>query len=116
VVGEDLLDLTRVDVLAHHPGVAEVAVVGLPSEKWGETVTAIVVPTSSLEPVAAPALIEFARARLAAYKCPTSVQFVEQLPHTASGKLQRSALREATATGAPTPIAGDGLMSGVRDA
>jgi long-chain acyl-CoA synthetase len=114
--GENVYPSEVEKVLAHHPGVAEVAVVGLPSEKWGETVTAIVVPTSSLEPVAAPALIEFARARLAAYKCPTSVQFVEQLPHTASGKLQRSALREATATGAPTPIAGDGLMSGVRDA
>ena len=66
--------------------------------------------------VTAAALIEFARARLATYKCPTNVQFVEQLPHTASGKLQRSALREPTAAGAPEPIAGDDLVSGVSDA
>ena len=57
-----------------------------------------------------------AHERLAAYKCPTNVQFVEQLPHTASGKLQRSALREPTAAGAPAPIAGDDLVSGVSDA
>jgi len=115
--GENVYPSEVEQVLAGHPGVAEVAVVGRPSEKWGETVTAIVVPVSLPEPrVTAPALIEFARARLAAYKCPTDVKFVEQLPHTASGKLQRSALREPTAAGAPAPIAGDDLMSGVRDA
>jgi long-chain acyl-CoA synthetase len=115
--GENVYPSEVEQVLATHPGVAQVAVVGRPSEKWGETVTAIVVPTSPPEPsVTAQALIDFARSRLAAYKCPTDVQFVEQLPHTASGKLQRSALREPTAAGAPALIAGDALLSGVRDA
>jgi long-chain acyl-CoA synthetase len=72
---------------------------------------------STPEPsVTAQALIDFARSRLATYKCPTDVQFVEQLPHTASGKLQRSALRKPTAAGAPPPSAGDHLVSGVNDA
>lgn len=115
--GENVYPSEVEQVLATHPGVAQVAVVGRPSEKWGETVTAIVVPADSREPsVTAQALIDFARSRLAAYKCPTDVQLVAQLPYTSSGKLQRSALREPNATGAPAPIAGDGLMSGVRDA
>jgi long-chain acyl-CoA synthetase len=115
--GENVYPSEVEQVLATHPGVAQVAVVGRPSEKWGETVTAIVVPTGSPEPSVTPqALIDFARSRLAAYKCPTDVQFVEQLPHTASGKLQRSALREPTAAGAPPPSAGDQLVSGVSDA
>ena len=114
--GENVYPSEVEKVLADHPGVAEVAVVGRPSEKWGETVTAVVVPMSLSEPsVTAPALIEFARARLAAYKCPTSVWFVERLPHTASGKLQRSALREPTAAGMPSPTARDGLASGTSD-
>jgi len=114
--GENVYPSEVEQVLAAHPGVAQVAVVGRPSEKWGETVTAVVVPTGSPEPrVTAQALIDFARSRLAAYKCPTSVQFIERLPHTASGKLQRSALREPTAAGAP-PSAGDELESGVNDA
>lgn len=115
--GENVYPSEVEKVLADHPGVAEVAVVGRPSEKWGETVTAIVVPMSSPEPrVTAQALIKYARARLAAYKCPTSVQFVEQLPHTASGKLQRSALREPSTAGAPAPTARDGLVSGAGNA
>jgi long-chain acyl-CoA synthetase len=114
--GENVYPSEVEQVLAAHPGVAQVAVVGRPSERWGETVTAVVVPTGSPEPrVTAEALIDFARSRLAAYKCPTSVQFIERLPHTASGKLQRSALREPTAAGAP-PSAGDELESGVNDA
>jgi acyl-CoA synthetase (AMP-forming)/AMP-acid ligase II len=114
--GENVYPSEVEKVLAEHPGVAEVAIVGRPSEKWGETVTAIVVPTGSPEPsVTAQALIDFARSRLAAYKCPTDVQYVEQLPHTASGKLQRSALREPTAAGAPAPIDGEELVSGVSD-
>jgi long-chain acyl-CoA synthetase len=66
--------------------------------------------------VTAQDLIDFARSRLAAYKCPTEVHFVEQLPHTASGKLQRSALREPTAAVPPAPITADELVSGVSDA
>jgi malonyl-CoA/methylmalonyl-CoA synthetase len=76
-------------VLEAHPAVAEVAVAGVPSERWGEEVTAYVV---AAVPVADEDLIAFARERLAPYKCPRRVRFVEALPRNAMGKVQRSAL------------------------
>jgi malonyl-CoA/methylmalonyl-CoA synthetase len=76
-------------VLEAHPAVAEVAVVGLPSERWGEEVTAFVVPA---ERVSADELVAFMRERLAAYKCPRQVRFLEALPRNAMGKVQRSEL------------------------
>ncbi len=76
-------------VLEAHPDVAEVAVAGVPSERWGEEVTAFVVPAGS---VGADALIAYARERLAPYKCPRQVHFVEALPRNAMGKIQRSEL------------------------
>ena len=78
-------------VLEAHPAVAEVAVVGLPSERWGEEVTAFVVARG--EPPAAEELIAFAQARLARFKCPRQVRFVPELPRNAMGKVQRSLLR-----------------------
>jgi malonyl-CoA/methylmalonyl-CoA synthetase len=78
-------------VLEEHPGVAEVAVVGLPSERWGEEVTAFVVPAGA--PPAAEELIVFAQARLARFKCPREVRFVAELPRNAMGKVQRSQLK-----------------------
>ena len=78
-------------VLEAHPGVAEVAVVGLPSESWGEEVTAFVVPAG--EAPAAEDLIAFAQERLAKFKCPRSVRFVGELPRNAMGKVQRSLLK-----------------------
>jgi malonyl-CoA/methylmalonyl-CoA synthetase len=79
-------------VLEAHPGVAEVAVVGLPSESWGEEVTAFVVPAGD-PPPAAEDLIAFAQERLAKFKCPRAVRFVDQLPRNAMGKVQRSLLK-----------------------
>jgi malonyl-CoA/methylmalonyl-CoA synthetase len=76
-------------VLEEHPAVAEVAVAGLASERWGEEVTAFVVART---PVGEAELIAHARARLAAYKCPRSVRFVGSLPRTALGKVRRSEL------------------------
>ena len=76
-------------VLEQHPAVAEVAVAGLPSERWGEEVTAFVVARS---PVEAEALITFARDRLATYKCPRAVHFIESIPRNAMGKIDRSRL------------------------
>jgi long-chain acyl-CoA synthetase len=79
------------EVIAQHPAVAEVAVVGVPHPHSGETVKAYVVlrPGQSVEE---DAVIEFCAARLARYKCPTKVTFVDQLPHGATGKLLRRAL------------------------
>jgi malonyl-CoA/methylmalonyl-CoA synthetase len=78
-------------VLEDHPGVAEVAVVGLPSERWGEEVIAFVVPAEPRP--GEEELIAFAQERLAKFKCPRSVRFVEELPRNAMGKVQRSLLK-----------------------
>jgi len=78
-------------VLEEHPSVHEVAVAGVPSEKWGEEVTAYVVPSRSA-PLVEKELIAFAQDRLAAYKCPKRVVTVKELPRNAMGKVQRSLL------------------------
>ena len=78
-------------VLEEHPAVQEVAVAGVPSEKWGEEVTAFVVASGSA-PLKEEELIAFAHERLAAYKCPKRVVAVDKLPRNAMGKVQRTVL------------------------
>jgi malonyl-CoA/methylmalonyl-CoA synthetase len=78
-------------VLEEHPSVHEVAVAGVPSEKWGEEVTAFVVPSGS-ERLDEKEIIAFAHERLAAYKCPKRVVTLDKLPRNAMGKVQRSLL------------------------
>src|SRR3989441_7907280 len=77
-------------VLEQHPAVAEVAVAGLPSERWGEEGTAFVVARTSVD---GQELISFARERLATYKCPRAVRFLEAIPRNAMGKIDRSRLQ-----------------------
>ncbi len=77
-------------VLARHPGVAEVAVVGVPSAEWGETVVAFVVGDSGLD---LQSLREAAAAQLASFKCPREVRLVDALPRNAMGKVLRKELR-----------------------
>src|SRR5438132_930200 len=78
-------------VLEEHPAVQEVAVAGVPSEKWGEEVTAFVVPSGS-EPLIESELIAFAQERLASYKCPRRVVVLDKLPRNAMGKVEKSKL------------------------
>jgi malonyl-CoA/methylmalonyl-CoA synthetase len=78
-------------VLESHPAVEEVAVAGVPSEAWGEEVTAYVVPSKTY-PLVEEELIAFARERLATYKCPRRVIVLESLPRNAMGKVERSKL------------------------
>jgi malonyl-CoA/methylmalonyl-CoA synthetase len=77
--------------------VHEVAVAGVPSEKWGEEVTAFVVPAGD-SPLDEEELIAFVHERLASYKCPKRVVTVTALPRNAMGKVQRSILTRSGAT------------------
>jgi long-chain acyl-CoA synthetase len=101
--GENVYSLEVESVLAGCPGVLEVAVIGLASAKWGETVHAVVVSDGRLT---ARDIIDFATKRLASYKCPKAVSFVESLPRTATGKVRKHELREmiAAASAATTGL------------
>jgi fatty-acyl-CoA synthase len=90
--GENISSIEVEGVLLRHAAVQEVAIVGIPDEKWGETPHAFVVlragcSCTELE------LRDFARERLAHFKCPTAVRFVPELPKTATGKIQKFVLR-----------------------
>jgi acyl-coenzyme A synthetase/AMP-(fatty) acid ligase len=85
-------------VLLEHPDVAQAAVVGVPDERWGEAAVAVVRPEPGRRPDAG-ALEAFVRARLAPYKVPRRWAFVEELPLTASGKVQKHVLRRHLAEG-----------------
>jgi acyl-CoA synthetase (AMP-forming)/AMP-acid ligase II len=82
--------------IGSHPGVLDVAVVGLPHEKWGEAVTAFVIPTDPDDPPAEEEIIAFCRGKMASYKRPKAVRFVsqEEMPRTGSGKVLHRMLRE----------------------
>lgn len=90
--GENVYPAEVENVLADHPGVLEVAVIGVPHERWGETVKAVLVLRPGHQ-VSQDELIAFARTRLARFKCPTSVEFTDVLPRNASGKLLKRELR-----------------------
>ena len=91
--GENIYPAEVENTIAGHPDVAEVAVIGVPDERWGEAVKACVVPRAgrSIDPGA---LVAWVRERLAHYKCPKSVEVVSSLPRNPSGKLLKRVLRE----------------------
>jgi acyl-CoA synthetase (AMP-forming)/AMP-acid ligase II len=89
--GENVYSIEVERVLAEHPAVAEVAVIGVPDEKWGEAVKAVV----SLEgEVTEKELISWAKERLAGYKCPRTVDIVDELPRNPTGKILKKDLRQ----------------------
>ena len=88
--GENVSSIEVEDVITSHPAVREVAVIGIPDQRWGELVTALVVADG----VTSDELIAHCRGSLAGFKCPKRVEFVETLPRTATGKLQKFKLRE----------------------
>ncbi|GHE53426.1 acyl-CoA synthetase [Streptomyces longispororuber] len=82
------------DALYTHPGVAEAAVIGLPDPRWIEAVTAVVVRGAAAPDVTEADLVAHARARLAAFKAPKRILFVDELPRNASGKILKRELRD----------------------
>jgi acyl-CoA synthetase (AMP-forming)/AMP-acid ligase II len=90
--GENVYSREVEEVIYEHPAVAEVAVIGLPDMTWGENVTAVVTLRKGME-ASEEELIEFCRARLASYKKPKAVFFVDELPKNPSGKILKRELR-----------------------
>ncbi|HVA73342.1 MAG TPA: long-chain-fatty-acid--CoA ligase [Acidimicrobiales bacterium] len=91
--GENVYPAEVENVLMRHPGVADVAIFGVPDTKWGEAVKAAVVPTKPANPPSAEDLISFAHEYLAGYKCPKSIDYATALPRNPSGKLLKRELR-----------------------
>ena len=93
--GEKVYPSEVEEALGAHPDVLEVAVIGVPDAKWGEAVTAVIVPRPGREPSAADVL-EHARRQLAGYKCPRALRFIrtEEMPRTATGKVLHRVLRD----------------------
>jgi long-chain acyl-CoA synthetase len=91
--GENVYPAEVENVLMGHPGIADVAVIGVPDERWGETAKAVVVRTPGVE-ATEQEIIDYARERLAKFKCPSSVDFVDELPRNPSGKVLKKDLRE----------------------
>ncbi len=91
--GENVYPAEVENVISSHPGVLDVAVIGVPDDRWGEAVKALIVrrPDAPLE---ADAIIAACRGKLGGFKLPKSVEFVESLPRNASGKLLKSQLRD----------------------
>lgn len=90
--GENVSSIEVEDVIFSHPAVTEVAVIGVPDEKWGETIKALVVVDPGAE-VTEAEIIAWCKERAAGYKAPTSVEFRDELARTATGKLQKFKLR-----------------------
>ena len=91
--GENVSSIEVEDAIFSHPEVSEVAVIGIPDEKWGELVIALVVKTAG-SALTEGEIIAYAKTKLAGYKCPKRAEFRTELARTATGKLQKFKLRE----------------------
>jgi fatty-acyl-CoA synthase len=101
--GENVSSIEVEDAIFQHPDVTEVAVIGIPDDKWGELVTALVVTTAG-SPLDEAAVIAWTKEKLAGYKCPKKVEFRSELARTATGKLQKFKLREPFWDGADRQV------------
>jgi acyl-CoA synthetase (AMP-forming)/AMP-acid ligase II len=100
--GENVYPSEVEGAIASHPAVRDVAVIGVPDEKWGEAIKAIVVlkPGYKSDEEMSREIIRFIRGKLAGYKCPKSVDFIpdDEMPRTATGKILHRVLREKYGT------------------
>jgi fatty-acyl-CoA synthase/long-chain acyl-CoA synthetase len=101
--GENIYCAEVENMLAGHPGVADIALIGVPDPTWGETPLAVVVPVDPAAPPTAADIEAFARTQLAGYKCPRQIAVVAELPRNASGKVLKTELR-AKYSAPDTPI------------
>jgi acyl-CoA synthetase (AMP-forming)/AMP-acid ligase II len=92
--GENVSSIRVEAVLHEHPAVTKAAVIGLPHERWGEAVTAVVIADPAYPPAAEQELLDFCRERLAGFETPKSVIFVDRLPETVGGKVLKYKLRQ----------------------
>lgn len=92
--GENIYPREVEDALATHPGVAAAVVVGIPDAQWGEQVGAVLVPTDPASPPDPAELRAYCRERLAAFRAPSQWFFVDTLPTTPTGKVQKFVLRD----------------------
>lgn len=102
--GENVYPIEIESVLSEHPSVAEVAVVGVPDERWGEAVTAVVRVAAGAEKPTEAELVEFTVERLASYKKPQRIHFVDELPRNASGKILKRTLRNEFSPSTPEAV------------
>ena len=91
--GENIYSREVEEAIHQHAQVAESAVIGIPDEKWGEAVKAFVVRKPGAK-VTEQELIDHCRTLIARYKCPRELEFIDELPRIASGKINKVALRE----------------------
>ena len=91
--GENVYSREVEEALYLHPGVAEAAVIGIPDETWGENVTAVIVPRAGTT-ITEAEIVATVRDRLAGYKKPKAVHFIDEMPKTVSGKILKRELRE----------------------
>jgi acyl-CoA synthetase (AMP-forming)/AMP-acid ligase II len=103
--GENVYPVVVENVLAQHPAIAEVAVIGVPDEKWGETVKAVVVLRQGAN-ASEEELTKFCRDKLAGFERPRSIDFIDALPRTATGKVLKRNLREPYWEGHTRRVAG----------
>jgi fatty-acyl-CoA synthase len=94
--GENVYPIEVEQVLFRHPEVADVAVIGVPDDRWGETVVAVIVPAGEGR-LEADEVIRYTREQIAHFKCPRRVEFVKELPRTATGKVLKRELRQQVA-------------------
>ncbi|RRO20730.1 long-chain-fatty-acid--CoA ligase [Saccharopolyspora rhizosphaerae] len=92
--GENIYCAEVEEALSGHPKVGEVALIGVPDERWGETPLAVIAPRDPADPPTEEEIETWCRARLASYKRPRQVRLVEQLPRNPSGKVLKTTLRK----------------------